>query len=84
MDATGKIGEPITSSAGLVIDCTNALVIELLAVEDADKDDSERCSTATWLVALALVLAVIRHTKTQQRGGDRMADNKLSRRVTGL
>lgn len=37
VDSTGKIGDPITGSAGVVIDCTNALLIELIKVEDVDE-----------------------------------------------
>ncbi|MBS2936853.1 hypothetical protein KDN32_03735 [Nocardioides sp. J2M5] len=33
VDSTGKIGEPIVGSAGVVIDCRNALVVELLKIE---------------------------------------------------
>jgi hypothetical protein len=63
VDSTGKIGEPITSSAGLVIDCTNALVVELLALDEADEDSAERVSPSTCLVVLALALAAIRHNR---------------------
>jgi hypothetical protein len=63
VDATGKIGDAITSSAGLVIDCTNALVVELLAIDEADEDPAEQGSTSMWLVVLALVVAAIRHNR---------------------
>ena len=62
VDITGKIGDAITSSAGLVIDCTNALVVELLAVDEATRTGGvafgihvARC--------LAQTLAAIRHTR---------------------
>lgn len=41
VDTTGKIGDPITSSAGVVIDCTSALVVELLAIDsDEERHDA--------------------------------------------
>lgn len=63
VDATGKIGAPITSSAGLVIDCTNALVVELLAIDQAGEDAGGQVSPSMWLVVFALVLAAIRHNR---------------------
>ena len=33
VDTKGEIGKPITGTAGVVIDCTDAVVVELLAVD---------------------------------------------------
>jgi hypothetical protein len=64
VDDTGKIGDPITSSGGVVVDCTNALVVELLTLDDVDDGDAdERSSASSWLVLLALVLGVMRHNR---------------------
>ena len=42
VDNNGEIGEPITSTAGVVVDCTNALVVELLSVEDAAESSASK------------------------------------------
>lgn len=41
VDSTGEIGDPITNSAGVVIDCTNALLIELIKIDDVDDAEPE-------------------------------------------